>query len=143
MAIVSEAENNQFCLLDIVEEVFNNYLNALFPFLQVMALLSGFAGVYTEVCDSILLIFSSFVFLFFWKIHLIRNINDFFRNVIYSFILNNPGYHQEKSFKKYQCTEFLAVYIWDALQFGCNLCPGLRCCHEQVSADFLTCRTFM
>jgi hypothetical protein len=69
-------KNNQSCLLDIVEEVFNNYLNALFPFLQVMALLSGFAGVYTEVCDSILLIFSSFVFLFF-KIHLIRNINDF------------------------------------------------------------------
>ena len=29
----------------------------------------------------------------------------------------------------------MAVHIWDALQFGCNLCPGLRCCYEQVSAE--------
>ena len=89
-------------------------------------------------------IYRSLYSCFFWKIHLIRNINEFLYECnIFLYILNNPGYHQETSFKKYQCTEFLAVHIWDALQFGCNLCPGLRCCHEQVSAEFSTSASFM
>ena len=89
-----------------------------------MALLSGFAGVYTEVCDFVQLLLFAYVSCF-------RN-NHFDSTVkgisegckIYSF-LNNAGYNKKTPFEKHQCAEFLAVHFWNALQLSCHLCSGL------------------